>query len=176
MAITPDVKDWSWVVERACPDCGFDPSAVAFDDIPALVRERLGSWSAVLARPDAGNRPDADTWAPVEYAAHVRDVCRVFRGRLALMLEQEDPPFEDWDQDGAAIADAYRRQAPATVAAELRSAADEAVGAFAAVPEALRGRTGRRGDGARFTVTTLALYFAHEHVHHVWDVEYRELS
>jgi hypothetical protein len=26
-AITPDTKDWTWVLERACPECGFDPAA-----------------------------------------------------------------------------------------------------------------------------------------------------
>ena len=27
MPITPDTKSWTWVLERACPDCGFDASA-----------------------------------------------------------------------------------------------------------------------------------------------------
>ena len=26
-AITPDTKDWTWVLERTCPECGFDPAA-----------------------------------------------------------------------------------------------------------------------------------------------------
>jgi hypothetical protein len=31
-------------------------------------------------------------------------------------------------------------------------------------------RTGRRSDGSVFTVTTLAVYYAHDPVHHLWDV------
>ena len=27
--ITPDTKDWTWVLERPCPECGFDPATVA---------------------------------------------------------------------------------------------------------------------------------------------------
>lgn len=29
MAIVPDTKDWTWVLERACPECGFDASSFA---------------------------------------------------------------------------------------------------------------------------------------------------
>ena len=32
-------------------------------------------------------------------------------------------------------------------------------------------RTGRRSDGAVFTVETLGLYCLHDPVHHLWDVE-----
>jgi len=31
-------------------------------------------------------------------------------------------------------------------------------------------RTGRRGDGASFTVETFARYFVHDPVHHLYDV------
>ena len=31
-AITPDSKDWTWVITTTCPECGFD--AAAFDKIP----------------------------------------------------------------------------------------------------------------------------------------------
>jgi hypothetical protein len=31
-------------------------------------------------------------------------------------------------------------------------------------------RPGRRGDGASFTIDTIARYMIHDPVHHVWDV------
>ncbi|PVY29285.1 hypothetical protein C7458_10631 [Williamsia muralis] len=34
MAIVPDTKNWTWVLERPCPDCGFDPSEIAFRGYP----------------------------------------------------------------------------------------------------------------------------------------------
>jgi hypothetical protein len=42
--------------------------------------------------------------------------------------------------------------------------------AFEAVPQEAWGRPGRRGDGAGFTVETLAQYFIHDPVHHLHDV------
>lgn len=169
--IRADGKDWTWVVERACPECGFDPESVAYDDLSRLVRSGLDRWPAVLSRGGAVHRPSQASWSALEYAAHLRDVCRVFQGRLDSMLAQDDPPFRNWDQNAAAIDGSYGDLDPATVAGELREAGGRAADAFAAVPAELRSRTGRRGDGARFTVGTLALYFAHEHVHHLWDVE-----
>ena len=38
------------------------------------------------------------------------------------------------------------------------------------VPDAAWARTGRRGDGVVFTVASLALYSAHDPMHHLWDV------
>ncbi|MGX6513050.1 DinB family protein [Rhodococcus sp. SJ-2] len=170
MVIRPDGEDWTWVVERACADCGFDPGAMVYDRILDLVRSNSERWLAVLSRDDAALRPNDDSWSALEYAAHLRDVARVFQGRLESMLAQDDPPFEDWDQDAAAVDDVYGDQDPATVARELTESNGRAAEAFAGVPVALRSRSGRRGDGATFTVGTLALYFAHEHVHHLWDV------
>lgn len=170
MPIVPETKSWTWVLERACPECGFDASSVAYHDIPRLTRENAARWPEVLRRDDVRIRPNDDTWSALEYAAHVRDVFRVFRGRLARMLDEDDPAFENWDQDAAAIAGRYDQQAPAAVAAELVEAADGIADAFAQVPEDALDRTGRRSDGAVFTVTTLARYFIHDPVHHLWDV------
>ena len=39
MTIQPDTKDWTWVLDKRCPECGFDASAVSFLEIPRLVRE-----------------------------------------------------------------------------------------------------------------------------------------
>ena len=70
----------------------------------------------MLARPDAARRPEPSTWSPLEYACHVRDVCRLFEQRLRLMLTQDAPTFDNWDQDETAVADRYGEQDPATVA------------------------------------------------------------
>src|SRR5436853_6695544 len=37
VTIKPDVKDWTWVLERPCPECGYDASAVP----PGTVADRL---------------------------------------------------------------------------------------------------------------------------------------
>ena len=170
MPIIPDTKDWTWVLERPCAECGFSADALSYDEIPDLVRQNAAAWPAVLGRPDVTERPDENTWSALEYAAHVRDVFRIFRVRLNLILSEDDPLFANWDQDATAVAERYNEQDPQLVTAELTAAAASLADAFAAVPQADRQRTGRRSDGARFTVTTLAQYFIHDPTHHLHDV------
>lgn len=168
--VVPDTKDWTWVLERACPECGFEAGAVPGSAVPALVRGFASRWLQVLTRPDVARRPAPGVWSPLEYACHVRDVCRVFRGRAELMLAEDSPTFANWDQDAAAVADRYAEQVAATVAGELRQASEAAAATFAAVDGAQWARPGLRSNGSRFTVETLAQYFAHDLAHHLWDV------
>ena len=170
MPITPDTKNWTWVLERPCPECGFDASAVRLADVPRILRENTAAWPQVLLRPDVRDRPNDATWSPLEYAAHVRDVFRIFDTRLAAMLSEDDPEFENWDQDATAVAERYADQEPAFVSAELVSAGHQLADAFEAVPRQDIARTGRRGDGAAFTVETLGQYLVHDPIHHLWDV------
>jgi hypothetical protein len=170
MPITPDTKNWTWVLERPCADCGFDPAEVAFRDVPDLVRANAAAWPAELARPDARIRPDDATWSPLEYGAHVRDVFRVFDTRLRLMLAEDAPTFANWDQDATALDDDYAAQQPAVVVDELVAAAAVVASAFESVPDDDLGRTGLRSDGSAFTVDSLARYFVHDPVHHLHDV------
>ncbi|MCU1442549.1 MAG: Methyltransferase type 12 [Cryobacterium sp.] len=170
MPITPDTKDWTWVLERRCPECGFAVANVDFDDIPGILTDVASKWPVVLARPDARLRPDDHTWSPLEYGAHVRDVFRIFTLRLGLMLDEDDPLFPNWDQDATAQDERYNEQDPGVVAGELVDAAAVLAAAFGSVPEEARHRPGRRSDGAAFTVTTLGKYLVHDPVHHLHDV------
>ena len=106
----------------------------------------------------------------VAYACHVRDVFRLFDRRLRRMLAEDDPQFANWDQDETAIAERYREQDPATVAAELQVAAAAIAVSFAAVEPGQWERRGRRSDGAVFTVRSFGRYFIHDPVHHLYDV------
>lgn len=168
--IVPDTKNWTWVLERACPECGMDTSRFGFRDLPDLIRTNAAAWPAVLERADVRERPDPQTWSPLEYAAHVRDVFRIFDVRLRLVLDEDDPAFENWDQDATALEERYGEQDPKRVSAELVEAATVLAAAFERVPDEALTRTGRRSDGARFTTETLGRYFIHDPVHHLWDV------
>ncbi|GAA4162228.1 DinB family protein [Gryllotalpicola daejeonensis] len=170
MPIVPDTKNWTWVLERACPECGFDPDAIDYRDVPRLTREAIDVWRQVLAGDGIEARPDDATWSPLEYGAHTRDVFRIMLARLNLMLVLVDPELLNWDQDETAELQNYRAQDPARVTAELAAAGNAIAEAFELVPDADLGRTGRRTDGSRFTVETLAKYFVHDVVHHRWDV------
>lgn len=138
--------------------------------LPALIRANAVAWPAVLGQADVRLRPDEHTWSPLEYAAHVRDVHRVYAKRLARFLVEDDPVFANWDQDAAAVEDRYNEQDPAVVAEELGRAAEVAASGFAAVPDDAWGRTAGRSDGAKFTLGSFARYYLHDVVHHLWDV------
>ena len=125
----------------------------------------------MLARPDAAQRPAPSTWSPLEYACHVRDVCRLFEQRLRLMLTQDAPTFDNWDQDETAVADRYGEQDPATVAGEVTAAgASFAAGVRRRCRTTAWERTGIRSNGSEFTVLTLGQYGLHDLRHHLWDV------
>jgi hypothetical protein len=170
MAIESDTKDWTWVLHRRCEECGVESAREDPASVPALVRGAVGRWQEVLRRRDAAVRPDDSTWSPLEYAAHVRDVCRVFDGRLRLMLEQDGPTFPNWDQDAAALEGDYAHEDPARVSAELAAAGAVIAHAFAAVPPERWQRRGVRSNGSEFTVETLSQYFIHDVLHHLHDV------
>jgi hypothetical protein len=169
-AIVPDTKDWTWVLERPCPDCGFAPSAQGLGDLPRLVHDTAMTWSEVLARGDVGVRPAPDVWSPLEYACHVRDVHVLFAQRLRAMLDEDEPTFANWDQDATAVEGDYGSQDATTVAVELIEAAGTVAGVYAGVTDATKDRPGVRSNGDRFTVETLGSYHLHDVVHHLHDV------
>ncbi|MFD1214370.1 DinB family protein [Arthrobacter sp. GCM10027362] len=170
MAIIPDTKDWMWVTGRRCPDCGFDPAGVTPDTVGPALRATVPRWHQVLARPGVRERPDDSTWSPLEYASHVRDVCRLFHSRLELMLEQENPGFTNWDANVAALEGRYREQDPAEVARQLEEAAIATASTFEAVTPDQWERPGLRSNGTTFSITTLGSFFLHEVLHHMYDV------
>jgi hypothetical protein len=115
-------------------------------------------------------RPTPAVWSPLEYGCHVRDVFRKFDERLQLMIEVNDPQFENWDQDKTAIEDEYGSQNPAVVASEIATAAEKLANRFDAVAHEQWNRRGFRSDGSVFTVESFARYLMHDPVHHLWDV------
>jgi hypothetical protein len=170
VTITPDTKDWTWVLNQPCPECGFDSRTITGRDVPALLRVNVAEWPAVLADPAVRGRRRPDAWSPLEYACHVRDVFRIYTYRLGLILTEDDPLFPNWDQDETAVAERYGEQEPETVSAELVAAGEALAAAFEAVPDDAWQRTGNRSDGAHFTVETFARYFVHDPIHHLHDV------
>jgi len=166
----PDDKDWTWVLDRPCPDCGFDAAAVERGELAALTRHAVaGLQSAVLAD-EAAVRPADDVWSPLEYGCHVRDVCVIFGTRLSLMRGTTNPTFANWDQDKTALENEYWTQDPATVAAELGIEGERIADAFADVRDDEWDRPGVRSNGSTFTVDTLGRYFLHDLRHHLHDV------
>lgn len=170
MPITPDTKDWTFVLREPCPQCGVDVRGFAREDVGDLIRRNVKEWKPLLAHPAVRQRPTDDVWSALEYACHVRDVFALYRTRLQMMLDEDDPSYPNWDQDAAALEQNYGEQDPAIVATALAVNGNELADAFDLVHGSQWERTGTRSDGARFTVESFARYFIHDPMHHVWDV------
>ena len=170
--IEPDTKDWTWVLSRACPECGFDAPSVHYTEVADRIRGDAANWLGRLADPEVAQRRRPDVWSTLEYGCHVRDVHRIFNHRVQLMLTEDDPQFPNWDQDETAVADDYASQDPATVATELFDAASLVADTYANVPADAWSRRGLRSNGSEFTVATIAIYHLHDIVHHAHDVDH----
>ncbi|WP_420110475.1 DinB family protein [Pseudactinotalea sp.] len=171
-SIEPDGKDWTWVLDRRCDECGFDPAGVTRATLADRLAAGAAGWHERLVADDARRRPFPSVWSPTEYAAHVRDMAGVMVGRLTLILTEEDPSFADWDQDAAALAGDYASEGPGEVAAQVGSAVGELAAAYAAVTQEQWDRPGRRSNGSVFTAYTLGVYALHDLEHHVHDVRH----
>ncbi|MFL6111219.1 MAG: DinB family protein [Catenulispora sp.] len=173
MTITPDTKNWTWVLERPCPECGFAAGGIAPQDVPGLLRANAEGWRALFAAGSAEElrtRPEPTKWSPLEYACHVRDCNKVYLHRVDLMLSEDDPQYPNWDQDESAVHGKYQEQEPTQVIGELVETAAHLATRFESVSGEQWQRTGHRSDGSDFSVDTIARYFIHDPIHHLWDV------
>jgi hypothetical protein len=171
MAIVPDTKDWTWVLERPCPDCGFDASGVDPTSVAAAVRLDAREWAPLLAHPKVRVRPSADQWSALEYACHVRDVFRLFDVRLRVMLDEDDPRVPELGPGRDGDRRSLRRAGPGHGAPRAPGRGGGARVAARAVEGAQWQRTGTRSDGARSRSRASRAYLLHDPVHHVDDVE-----
>jgi hypothetical protein len=168
--LSPDTKDWTWVLTRPCPDCGFVASATERGGFGDAVRANAAAFADALSGPGATRRPTPDVWSATEYACHVRDVHTIFDQRVRSMLDRDEPTFPNWDQDETAVEQRYDLQDPGEVAPALLAAADQVAATYDAVPDGAWERRGLRSNGSEFTVDSIARYHLHDVVHHLWDV------
>ncbi len=167
----PDTKDWTWTLTSRCPQCGLAAGEIEPSEISERAFVAAEEWVQILrSSPAVTRRPRPGVWSPLEYGAHVRDAYRVFDGRLAQLLAEDEPTFANWDQDETAIRERYAEQDPEVVADELEAAAGAFVKRLSSVePDHLQ-RRGRRSNGSEFTVASLSQYLLHDVIHHLWDV------
>ena len=166
-----DDKDWTWVLEKPCPDCGAEVGDLSVQQVADLNRQIAAGFAEVLrSRPDVATRPSPETWSPLEYGAHVRDVFRLFSTRLDLMLTEDDPMFANWNPNETQEAERYDLLDPNVVADELIAEGEAIASKFESLGDDQITRVGRRSDGASFTVLSFARYEIHDPMHHLWDV------
>jgi hypothetical protein len=138
------------------------------------IRERLGT---LLNEPGGverlRTRPEPETWSPLEYAGHVRDVLLVQHDRLYQALLEDAPAFTPMHRDERVRLGGYNDEDPATTATEVTIAAD----LFARVLSRLDATGWARRCIYNFPgptevdVVWLARHSVHEVVHHLLDID-----
>ncbi|MHA6511193.1 DinB family protein [Tessaracoccus sp. Z1128] len=168
----PDTKDWTWVTERPCPECGFDATTVTPQNLPSLILDASARFQKAVDRRGAEARPEPTTWSVIEYGRHVADVFEVMTARLHLILDSDGAgaEFADWDQDAAAAEEEYWLSDANATRILIAERAQAAAKAWAEPQGAEWEWTGLRSNGSRFTTLSLGRYFAHDLVHHLHDV------
>ncbi len=136
----------------------------------AAVLEASGQAYVNLLRsltPEAASwRPAPEEWCVNECAGHVIEAeRRGFAGRIRLILSQDEPTFELWDQPGVTRARRDCEKAPQDLAEELATLRRESLTMLRAVqPDQLR-RAGNHPRVGALSVNDLM----HEWVHHDSD-------
>ncbi|MGR6320257.1 DinB family protein [Micromonospora soli] len=156
-----------------CDECLFVYSEVPGEALPELLRGLGARYATALgAAPDQRRRPAEGVWSPLEYTCHVRDVLRVQGERLALALRVDAPEFVPMGRDERAVTERYNEQEPASVLAELATAADDLAARFAVLGPAELARTGVYPWPQRQARTLLWLgqHTIHEGEHHLLDI------
>lgn len=177
MDIRSQTKDWTWVLDEECPECGFFTGTPARSELPGLTTHVADRWVAVTARvDDPATRPAPMVWSPLEYACHVRDVLALGRYRTGLMVDEDSPTFANWDQDATAIEDDYGSQDIAEVSTQLAQNAAILADFLDGLPDEAWPRAGKRSDGAGFTVESFTRYVLHDPIHHLTDITGRRWS
>jgi hypothetical protein len=108
-----------------CDECGFDYDLATAADAGGAIVAGADEMATVLsdAADGAAGRRRPDTWSPLEYGCHVRDVLLVQRERVLLARREDRPSFAPMGRDERVDHDGYADQAPTAVARQLREAA-----------------------------------------------------
>ena len=169
MDIVPDTKDWTWVLAAALPGVRLrHRSASPARPSPAMLRENAAAWPARAGRGRRRRaRPAPDTWSPLEYGCHVRDVFRLYDYRLRLMLDRGRPAVPELGPGRDRRRRALRRAGSGRRCGRAGRGRRAPGRPVRRVTGDQWERTGRRSDGAAFTVESFARYFVHDPVHHL---------
>ncbi|MFW6205262.1 MAG: DinB family protein [Actinomycetota bacterium] len=108
-----------------CEECGFGydlgQAANAGAEIIDGAAELTGM--VLASGMDVRSRRWPQTWSPLEYACHLRDVLLVQRERVLLARRKDRPSFEPMGRDERVEHDGYADQEVADVARQLADAA-----------------------------------------------------
>jgi hypothetical protein len=158
-----------------CPDCGLDVEQLDATGAADIIGRFGVRCRAVFEGVDDGDarvraRPDAVTWSPLEYAAHVRDVIRYHGWLSNRALTEERPEVPVPNPDAVASSERYNEAA----LDDVLDAIEHQSTRFATLARGLSDSDLRRiaiRAGDEVTVLHMVRNVAHEGHHHARDVE-----
>jgi len=162
-----------------CDECGFEYDLTTAPASGVAIIGGVGDLAELLRRPavDVGTRPQPDTWSPLEYSCHVRDVLLVQRERVLQARREDRPTFVMMGRDERVEHDGYAEQHADDVARELADAAQLFANVLARLSPDDWERTAIYSYPAptERSLRWVAAHTAHEVQHHLLDVR-RQLA
>jgi len=158
-----------------CAECGYHYDDDTARHAARAIRDGTAEVVAIIEDPshELRTRRQPQTWSPLEYACHLRDMLLVQRERILTARRTHRPVATPMGRDDRVDHDGYAEQEPADVARQLVDAAlmfgnvlnrlDDADWARVLVypyPE----------PGAERTLRWVALHSLHEIRHHLLDI------
>jgi hypothetical protein len=159
-------------VER-CDECGFEYDLDSAPTAGPAIVAGVARFALLLdgAGPGVARRPRPDTWSPLEYGCHLRDVLLVQRERVLSARRTDRPEFEPMGRDERVEHDGYGEQDPEAVARQMTDAAALFAHVLARLDDADWDRLVIYGYPARQerTLRWVAVHTVHEVDHHLLD-------
>ena len=160
---------------ETCEKCGFSlDESRARQAGPEIVAGAI-ALAQQLNSPnhDFATRRDPDTWSPLEYACHLRDVLIVQRERILLGLRVDRPAPQMMGAEDRGYYDGYSEQNPSDVGRQMTEMARLLAHMMGRISDAEWGRRVRfiGFDPEERTLAWVAVDTWHEMRHHTIDIE-----
>lgn len=156
-----------------CVECGFEYELAAAPRTADQIPEQAAVFAKVLCGgADLSTRRDPDTWSPVEYGCHLRDMFIVQRERVLLALRADRPFVVPMGREERVEHDGYAAQDPDDVVRQLTECAAMFAHLLSRLTEENWGRTlvYNYPDRAERSLAWLGVHTLHEAVHHTHDI------
>jgi hypothetical protein len=162
-----------------CDECGFEYDLGNAVGAGRAIVEGVAELTAMLQEPhhDLTQRPRPQTWSPLEYGCHVRDVLLVQRERVLAARRVDRPSLDPMGRDERVDHDGYAEQDRRHVTRQ----ADDAARLFANVLARLGPADWERAvvynhpHRSERSLRWVAVHTVHEVRHHLLDVR-RQLT
>lgn len=169
--------DWTRIQRDPCPQCGQHPAALSPSSLGELAVESSVAWREFLLEEDdiyLRTIPEPGVFSPIQYAAHVRDILRVYGDRMVLGVEKDSPTVPIFNP-AQEVFESYNRLDAQELAADLEAQAQR----LAKIVEDMgpsdwsRIVINDRGQYGvyTFTIAGLACNAVHEAHHHLLDAK-----